>query len=70
MTYSLPRKSNAFYFLAVLFVLLIVWKLSGFLTEEAATVRVLVDGRQRCGTILQQLKWIKAHPNDKVSCAK
>ncbi len=67
LTYPLLRKTNAVSILAALFVLLFTWKLGGFLTEEWATKRALGDGWQRCRTVLQQIKSIKTHPEDKAS---
>ncbi len=67
MVYTLSRKANAVSMLAVSFVLLITWKLSGFLTDVGATERVLGDGGRRCSTVLKQIKWIKTHREDKAS---
>ncbi len=67
MTYMLSRKTNAVSILAVSFVLLITWKLSGFLAEEEPIKLPLGDGGQRCRTVLQQIKSIKLHPEDKAS---
>ncbi len=67
MTYTLLRKTNAVSILAVSFVFLITWKLSGFLAEEEPIKLPLGDGGQRCRTVLQQIKSIKLHPEDKAS---
>ncbi len=68
MTYKVRRKTNAIYFLAAsMLLLLLTWKLSGFRTAELVTKRAPVDGRERCNTVLQQLKWLKTQPNEKVS---
>ncbi len=71
MMYVLPRKSSLVDILAFsLLLLLITWKLTGFLAEEKATTRVKWDGEKRCRKVLEQIKWIKTHPKDKASKLK
>ncbi len=67
MNYQPLRKTYLVSIIAVFTVMVITWKLSGLYTDKRTTKTVLVDGEQRCNTAIQQLKWIKTHPNDKVS---
>ncbi len=63
----LLRRTYLVSFLAVLTIVLIAWKLSGFLTGKGITRPVFIDSGQRCNAILQQMKWIKTHPKDNAS---
>ncbi len=46
------------------------WKVSGFLAEKDTIKPKIEDGGQRCRTVLQQIKSITSHPEEKVSILK